>query len=74
MKKVFIAVALVMCMGTSVTFANGTVSNVEITATATEFKAIEVKDLPQAVQDAIKKDYPEATIKSAAADATAKTY
>ena len=63
MKKLFLAVALVMGLGTSVAFANNMVSDVEIATMINEFKPIDVKELPQAVQDAIKENYSEATIK-----------
>ena len=69
MKKLFIAVALVMGLGTSVAFAN------EMTAAmVNEYKPIEAAKLPQAVQDAIKKNYAESTIKEASVDEAAKTY
>lgn len=77
MKKVLFAVALVMGLGSSVVFANNMAADVEIVATVNEFAPIEVKDLPQAVQDAIKKDYAESTIKEAAVEAAedgTKTY
>lgn len=50
MKKLFLAVALVMGLGTSVAFANNMVSDVEIATMINEFKPIDVKELPQAVQ------------------------
>ena len=56
MKKLFLAVALVMGLGTSVAFANNMVSDVEIATMINEFKPIDVKELPQAVQDAIKEN------------------
>ena len=56
MKKVLFAVALVMGLGSSVAFANNMASDVEIVAMVNEFKPIDIKELPQAVQDAIKKD------------------
>ena len=68
MKKLFLAVALVMGLGTSVAFANNMVSDVEIATMINEFKPIDVKELPQAVQDAIKENYSEATIKEAAVE------
>ena len=68
MKKLFLAVALVMGLGTSVAFANNMVSDVEIVTMINEFKPIDVKELPQAVQDAIKENYSEATIKEAAVE------
>ena len=63
MKKVLFAVALVMGLGSSVAFANNMASDVEIVAMVNEFKPIDIKELPQAVQDAIKKEYAESTIK-----------
>lgn len=48
MKKLFLAVALVMGLGTSVAFANNMVSDVEIATMINEFKPIDVKELPQA--------------------------
>ena len=51
MKKLFVAVALVMGLGTSVAFAdNFMVDSVTITM-INDFTPIEVKDLPAAVQD-----------------------
>ena len=78
MKKLFVAVALVMGLGTSVAVANTVMNEVEVSVMVNEFTPIEVKDLPQAVQDAIAKAYPESTIKEAsvevAADGTSKHY
>lgn len=51
MKKVLFAVALVMGLGSSVAFAGNMVSDVEIVVMVNDYKPIEVKDLPQAVQD-----------------------
>ena len=51
MKKVLFAVALVMGLGSSVAFAGNMVSDVEIVVLVNDYKPIEVKDLPQAVQD-----------------------
>ena len=45
MKKLFLAVALVMGLGTSVAFANNMVSDVEIVTMINEFKPIDVKEL-----------------------------
>ena len=76
MKKVLFAVALVMGLGSSVAFANN-MADVEIVAMVNEFKPIDIKELPQAVQDAIKKDYAESTIKEAAVEVAedgVKTY
>ena len=72
MKKLFLAVALVMGLGTSVAFANNMVSDVEIVTMINEFKPIDIKELPQAVQDAIKENYSEAAVE-VAEDGT-KTY
>ena len=74
MKKLFIAVALVMGLGTSVAFANEMTAGIETVAMVNEYKPIEAAKLPQAVQDAIKKNYAESTIKEASVDEAAKTY
>lgn len=77
MKKVLFAVALVMGLGSSVAFANNMASDVEIVAMVNEYKPIDVKELPQAVVDTIKKDYAESTVKDAAVEAAedgTKTY
>ena len=78
MKKLFVAVALVMGLGTSVAVANTAMNEVEVSVMVNEFTPIEVKDLPKAVQDAIAKAYPESTIKEAsvevAADGASKHY
>lgn len=50
MKKLFVAVALVMGLGTSVVFAENLSTSVDTVNVVNEFKPIEVKDLPQAVQ------------------------
>lgn len=68
MKKVLFAVALVMGLGSSVAFAGNMVSDVEIVVMVNDYKPIEVKDLPQAVQDTIKKDFADLTIKEAAVE------
>ena len=77
MKKLFVAVALVMGLGTSVAFAdNFMVDSVTITM-INDFTPIEVKDLPAAVQEAITKNSAESTIKEAAVEANedgTKTY
>ena len=75
MKKVLFAVALVMGLGSSVAFANE--MTVEIVVMVNDYKPIEVKDLPQAVQDTIKKDFADLTIKEAAVEESeegTKTY
>ena len=77
MKKSFVAVALVMGLGTSAAFAdNFMVDSVTVTM-INDFTPIEVKDLPAAVQEAITKNYAESTIKEAAVEANedgTKTY
>ena len=65
MKKLFVAVALVMGLGTSVAFAENFHASVDSVNIVNEFKPIEVKELPQAVLDAVTKDYAEFTIKEA---------
>ena len=66
MKKLFVAVALVMGMGTSVALAdNVTKANTEVVSVSNEFVVIELKDVPQAVQDAVAKNYAGSTIKEA---------
>lgn len=76
-EKLFVAVALVMGLGTSVAFAdNFMVDSVTVTM-INDFTPIEVKDLPAAVQEAITKNYAESTIKEAAVEANedgTKTY
>lgn len=79
MKKLFVAVALVMGLGTSVVFAenlNASTDTVNVVNVVNEFKPIDVKDLPQTVQDAITKDYAEWTLKAAYVEETdgVKTY
>ena len=69
MKKVLVALAMVMGLGSSVAFAyvvSGTQS-VEQTQQnpQDEFTKVEVKDLPQAVMNVLAKDYEGAVIKEA---------
>ena len=59
MKKFFVAVALVMGLGTTVAFAENLTSGVETVMAVNDFTPIEVKDLPAAVQEAITKNYAE---------------
>ena len=49
MKKSFVAVALVMGLGTTVAFAENLTSGVETVMAVNDFTPIEVKDLPAAV-------------------------
>ena len=77
MKKSFVAVALVIGLGTTVAFAGNLTSGVETVMAVNDFTPIEVKDLPAAVQEAITKNYAESTIKEAAVEANedgTKTY
>ena len=77
MKKLFVAAALVMGLGTTVAFAENLTSGVETVMAVNDFTPIEVKDLPAAVQEAITKNYAESTIKEAAVEANedgTKTY
>ena len=66
MKKLFVAAALVMSLGTSVVLADNVKSNkTESVCVADEFVVIELKDVPQAVQDAVAKNYEGSSIKEA---------
>ena len=56
MKKLFVAVALVMGLGTSVAFAENFHASVDSVNIVNEFKPIEVKDLPQAVLEGQRKN------------------
>ena len=78
MKKLFVAVALVMSLGTSVVLANNLWNNpVETMIPTDEYTLIELKYLPQAITDAVAKNYEGNAIKEAhvktAEDGT-KTY
>ena len=76
MKKLFVAVALVMGIGTSVFAYNMNPASIETVTTVNDFTPIEVKDLPAAVQ-AITKNYADLTIKEASVEAKedgTKTY
>ena len=73
MKKIFVAVALVMGLGTTVAFAENLTSGVETVMAVNDFTPIEVKDLPAAVTEAIAKNFAESTVKEAAEDGS-KTY
>lgn len=73
MRKVVIAIAMVMGLGTSVAFAQEVnVSNVSNDTVQVqqnpqdEFTKIDAKELPEAVMQALGKEYPGATIKEAA--------
>ena len=78
MKKLFVAVALVMGLGTSVAWAgNVWTNNVETVAPNDDYTQIELKHVPQAITDAVAKNYEGNSIKEAyvktAEDGT-KTY
>lgn len=67
MKKLVFAVAFVMGLGTTVAFAeNNAPVEVSVVSTVNDFTPIEVKDLPQAVQDALAEKYKDFTVKEAA--------
>ena len=67
MKKIFVAIALIASLGTSVSFAATETANaVSIELSATDYTPIEVKDLPQAIQETQAKNLSEYTVKSAA--------
>ena len=67
MKKVLVAVAMVLGMGTSVAFAQEVQDStvVETQATLVEFVKIDATTLPQEVINALAKDNEGATIKEA---------
>lgn len=70
MKKLFVVAALVMGVGTTVSFAAETTGTSIMTTTAVnEYTPIEVKDLPQDVQAVLAKDYADFTVVSAAVQA-----
>lgn len=58
MKKIFVAIALIAGLGTSsVAFANAKTTNeISIQLNVADYTPIEVKDLPQAIQDALTKN------------------
>lgn len=67
MKKIFVAIALIASLGTSVSFAATETANaVSIELSATDYTPIEVKDLPQTIQETLAKNLSEYTVKSAA--------
>ena len=78
MKKLFVAVALVMGLGTSVAWSNNVWNNsMETVIQTDEYIQIELKYVPQAIMDAIAKNYEGSAVKEAhvktAEDGT-KTY
>ena len=66
MKKMIFTLAMVMGLGTTVAFADNVNTNVEVTTPADEFTPVELKDLPQAVQETLAKDFANQTVKEAA--------
>lgn len=77
MKKVFFTVVLVMGLGTLTAFAENMKTTTESMIMVNEFEPIDIKELPQAIQDVIKQSYSELTIKSASVEAKedgTKTY
>ena len=69
MKKVLVALAMIMGLGTSVAFAHVLESTTAVEQTQQdpqeEFTKIDVKDIPQAVMETLGKEYEGATIKEA---------
>ena len=69
MKKVLVALAMIVGMGTSFVFAQEPVETPAVEQAQQdpkdEFTKVEVKDLPQAVVDVLGTNYPGATIKEA---------
>ena len=66
MKKLFVAVALVMALGTSVALAgNEWTNNAETVAPNDDYTQIELKHVPQAITDAVAKNYEGNSIKEA---------
>lgn len=77
MKKVLIAATLIMAFGTAtITAASYNFQTSEQTVSTPDYQTIEIKDLPQAVQDAISANYPEYTVTAAAVEEKedSKTY
>ena len=78
MKKLFVAVALVMGLGTSVAMASNVYTNsVETVIPTDDYTQIELKYVPQAITDAVAKNYKGNTIKEAyikTAEDDTKTY
>lgn len=68
-EKVLVAVALVMGLGSSVAFAQEVINTTSVEMQAQvpqdEFTKIDVKELPEAVAQAVAKNYEGATIKEA---------
>lgn len=70
MKKLFVAVALVMGVGTTVAFAaDDQTTAASVAVAVNDFVPVEVDDLPQAVKDTLAKDYADYMVKEAAVEA-----
>lgn len=70
MKKLFVAVALVMGVGTTVAFAaDNQTTAASVAVAVNDFVPVEVDDLPQAVKDTLAKDYADYMVKEAAVEA-----
>lgn len=70
MKKLFVAVALVMGVGTTVVFAaDNQTTAASVAVAVNDFVPVEVDDLPQAVKDTLAKDYADYMVKEAAVEA-----
>ncbi len=70
MKKLFVAVALVMGVGTTVAFAaDNQTTTTSVAVAVNDFVPVEVDDLPQAVKDTLAKDYADYMVKEAAVEA-----
>lgn len=65
MKKVLVAVAFLMGLGSFSAFAVESVNTVTVVCQEAKFAKVEIKDLPEAVTQAIEKASPGATIKEA---------
>ena len=63
MKKLFVAVALVMGVGTTVAFAaDNQTTAASVAVAVNDFVPVEVDDLPQAVKDTLAKDYADSLV------------
>lgn len=70
MKKLFVAVALVMGVGTTVAFAaDNQTTTASVAVAVNDFVPVEVDDLLQAVKDTLAKDYADYMVKEAAVEA-----
>ena len=70
MKRLFVAVALVMGVGTTVAFAaDNQTTAASVAVAVNDFVPVEVDDLPQAVKDTLAKDYADYMVKEAAVEA-----